>query len=343
MIHPWNQARFQQLMADRGRMPHALLLHGPAGVGKLDLALEMAKALLCETPEAGRACGACDACNWFEQGNHPDFRLYQPDQQEGEGEGAGAEATEAEEGAPAKGGKRAMPLIKVGVVRELTRFTQLSTHRGGWRVALIQPAEAMNSEAANALLKTLEEPPAGVLLILVSHQLGRLLPTVVSRCRQVHVGLPNRAQALAWLRGMEVEGAEALLAEAGGAPLVALASADPERSTQREAFLDQLADWRRLDVCAVAQAFKAQHSEAWGWLLRWVLDALSQRLAGQPRYFPDRAEQTARVGQGADLAALLALQRELLAAGRWLRHPLQTQLLLESWLIRYVQTAGARP
>jgi DNA polymerase-3 subunit delta' len=210
-------------------------------------------------------------------------------------------------------------------------------------VALIHPAELMNTAAANALLKTLEEPPPGVLLVLVSHQMGRLLPTVVSRCRKVHVGLPARAEALDWLRGMGVEGEGALLAEAGGAPLAALSFADPERSALREGFLDQLADFPRLDVCAVAQAFQASHAEAWGWLLRWVLDALSQRLAGAPRYFIARSEQTARVGRAADLAALLALQRELLEAGRWLRHPLQTQLLLESWLIRYVQTAGGRP
>jgi DNA polymerase-3 subunit delta' len=336
VIHPWNQARYAQLAADRARMPHALLLHGPAGVGKLDMALELAKGMLCESPGEGRACGTCDACNWFEQGNHPDFRRLEPLENESTDEGEGTVRTEA------KAGKRGGRLITVEAVRAVTDFLGLSAHRGGWRVALIQPAELMNTAAANALLKTLEEPPPEVLLILVSHQMGRLLPTVVSRCRQVHVGLPERAVSLDWLRGMGVEGEAALLAEAGGAPLAALAFADPERSALREDFLDQLANYQRLDVCAVAQSFQASHAEAWGWLLRWVLDALSQRLAGSPRYFIARGEQTARVGRAADLAALLALQRELLRAGRWLRHPLQTQLLLESWLIRYIQTVGAR-
>lgn len=334
MIHPWNQARFTQLMADRGRMPHALLLHGPAGVGKLDMAEEMARGLLCESPVQGRACGACDACNWFEQGNHPDFRRLEPLENDSPGE---------DEEKAAKPTKRGGRLITVEAVRDVTDFLSLSAHRGGWRVALVQPAELMNTAAANALLKTLEEPPPGVLLILVSHQMGRLLPTVVSRCRKVHVGLPARGQSLDWLRQMGVAGEEELLAEAGGAPLAALSFADPERSALRDSFLDQLASYQRMDVCAVAQSFHAGHADAWGWLLRWVLDALSQRLAGAPRYFIARAEQTARVGRAADLSALLALQRELLEAGRWLRHPLQTQLLLESWLIRYVQTAGVRP
>jgi DNA polymerase-3 subunit delta' len=293
----------------------------------------LAKGLLCEAPVEGRACDTCDACNWFDQGNHPDFRRLEPLENEAAGD-------DEEKARPAKRGGR---LINVEAVRDVTNFLSLSAHRGGWRVALIQPAELMNTAAANALLKTLEEPPQGVLLILVSHQIGRLLPTVVSRCRKVHVGLPARAQSLDWLRQMGVGGEEDLLAEAGGAPLAALSFADPERSALRDSFLDQLATYQRLDVCAVAQTFQASHADAWGWLLRWVLDALSQRLAGAPRYFIARAEQTARVGRAADLSALLALQRELMQAGRWLRHPLQSQLLLESWLIRYVQTAGARP
>ena len=334
MIHPWNQEIYARLMADRTRMPHALLLHGPAGVGKLDMALEMARGLLCEAPVEGRACGVCDACNWFDQGNHPDFRRLEPQENEAAGD---------DEERAAKPAKRGGRLITVEAVREVTDFLCLSAHRGGWRVALIQPAELMNTAAANSLLKTLEEPPPRVVLILVSHQVGRLLPTVVSRCRKVHVSLPERQQALAWLERMGVEKGEDLLAEAGGAPLSALAFADAERSALRESFLDHLAAYPRLDVCAVAQTFQSSPAEAWSWLLRWVLDALSQRLAGAPRYFPARAEQTARVGQVADLAALLALERELLRAGRWLRHPLQTQLLLESWLIRYVQTAGVRP
>lgn len=342
MIHPWNQPLYARLMSDRARLPHAVLLHGPAGVGKLDLGMALANALLCTAPTPAGACGACDACNWFEKGNHPDFRRLEPAENESGKNGAGNDEAAEESAEKSKSSRKGGKLIQVDRVREVTRFLELSSHRGGWRVALIQPAEMMNASAANALLKTLEEPPAGVLLILVTHQMGRLLPTVVSRCRKVHVGLPARDVSLAWLRGMGVEDEAALLAEAGGAPLAALSFADPERSALREAFLDHLAAFPRLDVCAVAQSFQAVHAEAWGWLLRWVLDALSQRLSGAPRYFIARAEQTARVGRSADLAGLLDLHRELLLAGRWLRHPLQSQLLLESWLIRYVQIAGAR-
>ncbi|MEW6678198.1 MAG: DNA polymerase III subunit delta' [Pseudomonadota bacterium] len=338
-MHPWNQAHFTRLMADRSRLPHALLLHGPAGVGKLELSRALAQGLLCEQPgPQGQACGVCDACNWFEQGNHPDFRLLQPG--EAEAESAGDEpATGAESG---KVVKRALPIIKVDSVRTLTRFTQLSTHRGGWRVAIIEPAEAMNGEAANALLKTLEEPPAGVLLILVTHRIGRLLPTVLSRCRKIHVGLPGTAEALAWLESAGLANAAPLLAEAGGAPLVAMAYGEDEHISLRDEFLDQLASGPALDACSLAQGLKGNHDRVWGWLLRWVLDLMNQRLAGQPRYFVLRSRQTAGLAEKLDLAALLHFHRELLEAGRWLRHPLNSQLLIESWLVRYLQLTGGR-
>ncbi len=325
MIHPWNRALFRQLTADRERMPHALLLHGPAGVGKRDLGLALAQWAVCEAPGPEGACDVCDACNWFVQGNHPDFRFLEPKEEETDETG--------------KVTKKASKEIKVEAVREITEFLYLSAHRGGWRCAVIYPAEFMNTAAANALLKTLEEPPPRVLLILVAHQPGRLLPTVRSRCRKVAIGLPQAEAALAWMQQAGVDQPDSVLAEAGGAPLAALGFAESERSERRETFLEHLAKPRQLDVCAVAEAYKPQMAEAWGWLLRWVHDALSQRLAGVSRYFPARAETLARLGQQADLAGLLAFEHELATAGRWLRHPLNNQLLLESWLIRYVQVS----
>jgi DNA polymerase-3 subunit delta' len=322
VIHPWNRALFQQLTSDRERMPHALLLHGPSGVGKRDLGLALAQWALCEAPTEDGACGVCDACNWFLQGNHPDYRYLEPKEEETDETG--------------KVIKKASKEIKVEQVREVTDFLYLSAHRGGWRTALVYPAEFMNGAAANALLKTLEEPPPRVLLILVSHQPGRLLPTVRSRCRKIAVGLPEQELALEWMQQAGVTDAESVLAEAGGAPLAAIGFADVERSERRDAFLEYLSKPAQLDVCAVAEAYKLMLSEAWGWLVRWVHDALSQRLSGASRYFPARADVVARLATQADLVGLIALERELAAAGRWLRHPLNATMLLESWLIRYV-------
>lgn len=303
-----------------------MLLHGPAGVGKRDLGLALAQWILCEAPSPDGACGECDACNWFVQGNHPDYRYLEPKEEETDETG--------------KVIKKASKEIKVEAIREITEFLYLSAHRGGWRSAVIYPAEFMNSAAANALLKTLEEPPPRVLLILVSHQPGRLLPTVRSRCRKVAVGLPAANLALDWMQQAGITQPETVLAEAGGAPLAAIGFSENERSERREVFLDYLSKPGQLDVCAVAEAYKPQLTEAWGWLVRWVHDAISQRLAGRSRYFPAREETVARLGRQADLAGLLAFERELAAAGRWLRHPLNSTLLLESWLIRYLEVVS---
>ncbi len=329
MIHPWNENLFKQLIADREQLPHALLLHGPAGIGKRDLALSLAQWILCDIPDAEGPCGVCDACNWFQQGNHPDYRFVEPREEETDESG--------------KVIKKASKEIKVEQIREIGDFLTLSAHRGGWRVAVIHPAEFMNAAAANALLKTLEEPPPRVLLVLVTHQPGRLLPTVRSRCRKIAVGMPNPRLAVGWLQLAGVAQAEIILAEAGGAPLKAVAYADAEHAERRDEFLDLLARPSQLDVSGTAEIFKSNLGEVWGWLNKWVHDALAQRLTGSPRYFPNRTAIVARLSGEADLAALLALERELSHAGRWLRHPLNAALLLESWLIRYVAaTSGPR-
>lgn len=327
-VHPWNQARLHALGADRAVIPHAMLLTGSVGVGKLALARTLGQWLLCESPQAHGPCEACDACNWFAKGNHPDYRELTPREEEVDASG--------------KVVKKASKQIDIDSVRALTAFLDLSAHRGGWRVAVIHPAETMNAAAANALLKTLEEPPARVLLLLVAHQGGRLPATVRSRCRKVTLGMPPMAQALAWLRSAGVEQADASLAEAGGAPLRALDYADAERVRRRDAFLRALASPRDIDVCAIAQAHQAGVEEVWGWLARWVHDLLAVRLTGGARYYRGCLQEAKAVAQLCDLDGLLGLQRELTLAARWLRHPLNAQLLIESWLIRYVALCQER-
>lgn len=167
------------LQARRERLPHSLLLVGQKGLGKFELARRFAASLLCESPQMdGLACGKCLACNWFEQGNHPDFRLLQPD--------ALAEDVEVEEGK-----KKPSQQITIDQVRALDDFFNVGTHRGGLRIVIVNPTEAMNRSTANSLLKTLEEPSAGTLFLLVSSEPMRLLPTIRSRCQVVPVPVPS--------------------------------------------------------------------------------------------------------------------------------------------------------
>jgi len=233
-VHPWNGPILESLKKGRERMPHALLIHGPRGVGKLALAERVAQLLLCEHADLGaRPCDKCDACRWYLAGNHPDFRRVEPEALAK----APPEPEEPEEGsepAPARRAKQPSIVITVDQVRALADFLNIGSHRGGTRVALVHPAEDLYPNAANALLKSLEEPAAGAMFILVSHRPARLLPTVRSRCVAVPVAIPPADVALEWLTSQGAEDPKRWLAFAGGAPLQALE------------YAEEAADWDRL-------------------------------------------------------------------------------------------------
>lgn len=222
-MHPWNEPLLEAFRGRLERLPHALLVHGAPGVGKLALAERMAQLILCEHAEAARRpCGTCEACRWFLGGNHPDFRRVEPEAIAKQP----VEAEQGEEGAaepsPARRTRQPSLQIRIEQVRELGDFLNLRSHRGRLRVALVHPAEDMNENAANALLKGLEEPPSGAAFILVSHRPARLPATIRSRCVALAVPLPPKEVALKWLAAQNVKDAERWLAYAGGAPLKAL-------------------------------------------------------------------------------------------------------------------------
>lgn len=224
---PWNEPILESLRRDA--LPHALLIHGVEGVGKLALAERVAQLVLCEaTNPAARPCGTCEGCRWYLGGNHPDFRRLEPEALSQQPEAAGEEG----EAAPARKGKPSNE-IKIDQVRELAAFLNIGSHRGRRRVALVHPAEEMNLNSANALLKGLEEPPPGAMFLLVSHQPARLLATIRSRCVAVPVALPSHDAALQWISTQGVKNAERWLAYAGGAPLRALAYAGEAETLER--------------------------------------------------------------------------------------------------------------
>ena len=148
---PWQEGVWTRLAGMRGRLPHALLFHGRPGIGKLHLAEVLAQSLLCEKQSKdGLACGTCPACAWFAAGNHPDFRLVRPEALAGvEVDIEGEEVTE-------EGKKKPSKQIKNIQINELSYFLNVSSHRNGYLVILIHPAETLNANAANALLKGLE-------------------------------------------------------------------------------------------------------------------------------------------------------------------------------------------
>ena len=325
-LPPWQREAAAAALQARARWPQALLIVGRRGIGKRILALHFAQALLCEQPNAdGSACGRCPSCIYVVNGSHPDLRLIEPVERDDEGN-----ATPADE-------------IVIARVRELFEFTQLSTHRQRAKVAVIVPAETLNAAAENALLKTLEEPPAATYLIPVSHQPGRLRATIVSRCQLLASPEPDNDAAIAWLSAQGVREPQLSLAQAGRAPLLALTLADPVVQRERELLLDELAQPERLAPVAVGARIdaygrderKARLADVVYWLLTWTADLAATASGGAPRFNPDRQDTLALLGARVARLKLFRYYQTLLRQRALLDHPLQPRLVAEALLFEY--------
>jgi DNA polymerase-3 subunit delta' len=332
-LYPWQSESWQALQGLRGRLPHALLIKGAQGIGKLDLALVFARSLLCSAPRPdGMACGECDSCHWFEQESHPDFRLIQPDA-----------LSAAEDGEEKAGGKKPSREISVDQIRDLSGFANLSAHCGGYRVVLLHPAESMNNNAANSLLKTLEEPTDKLLFLLVTHKPQQLLPTILSRSLGFTVHTPTREAGVAWLKQQGVKDAEHALAQTGFAPLQALLWAESgEGAEERSLLLEAIRQPARLDALLLAESLqRGIPVHIIHCLQQWCHDLASAKLAGQVRYFPEQSDHLLKLAQGVSTTGLLRFQKELLEARRAAFHPLNPRLFLESLLMSYRQLFAA--
>lgn len=335
-LYPWQNPLWQRWLGLRTRLPHAILLKGPQGIGKFDFAMNLAQSLLCESPRAdGFACGDCPSCHWFGQESHPDFRLIQPD--------AMAEAEEDDEREASKK-KKPSRQISVDQIRTLSDFSNLSAHRGGHRVVLIHPAEAMNANAANALLKTLEEPSAHMLIILVSHKPQQLLPTILSRCLVLAAPMPQPAESAAWLKQQGIKDADALLAQACFAPLEAARLAQESAATAEYGrFLQEIRQSAKLDAYALAeQVQKTEPAQVIHWLQQWCYDLGSAKLTGTVRYNPALADAIKAEAARIDALDLMRFQKELATARREAYHPLNARLQFESILLSYRQMTQPR-
>ncbi len=335
-IYPWQIDSWRQLQQFGARLPHAILFHGTEGIGKTMLAERFAQALLCDTRAAdGQACGQCDSCGWFAQANHPDFRCVRPEALE---TARVEEAEEADEGAKkgAKASKTPSKEIRIDQIRSLADFMNLSTHRHGLRVVLLYPAETLNAPAANALLKTLEEPPPGTVFLLVTHNRDRLLPTILSRCRQFALGVPTQQQALSWLRQQAVADADVWLAEQGGAPLAAQTAAASGQRDILDEFLRQLARPGIDGALKMAEALqKTPLAEQVAWLQRWLYDLFSMKLAGTVRYYPRYRKELASLANLVETGALLRALKSTGERSAIAAHPLSARLFIEDMLLEY--------
>lgn len=332
MRFPWQYADWQRLAADFARLPNAWLFTGPSGIGKSEFAAEVAKALLCENRQPDHhACGQCQACHWFDTGNHPDYRHLAPEVED-----------EDDDGKEGKAARRKLPVIKIDGVREVIEFAHLSSHRGGLRVVVVEPAESLNPAAANALLKVLEEPPADVVFLLVADAPQRLLPTIKSRCRQFPLTAPVADVALAWLQQQGMANAATELAFHGGMPVFVH---DAELAAVRDDFiasLTQLGMGSVLSAMEKLDRHKLPLAVPLSWLGKWLHDLASLKLAGMVRYYPDRQPALERLLPRLDLAQLMHCQRELNLLLPFGQHTLVTRLQLEALLMHYLKVFSGK-
>ncbi|HEX7369834.1 MAG TPA: DNA polymerase III subunit delta' [Rhodanobacteraceae bacterium] len=291
--------------AAHGTLPHALLLCGPAGLGKRALAEAFVRARLCESLQDGRACGHCRACKLLAAGTHPDRILVTLE------ENPKTHVMRKE--------------VVIDQVRDLSARLAMASQMDGWQVAVIDPADAMNVASQNALLKTLEEPAEASLIVLVSDQPSRLSATIRSRCQRLDFALPSRAEAQEWLASRGVESADVALAAAGGNP------------GQAWLLAEQGGLQRRQDVARDILALVASRARAREVGKAWADDEPGQRLEQAARLFEGalraRAEGShSRFDPGWDEETLAA---HFAGANRLrilLNGPLRADLALFDWL-----------
>jgi DNA polymerase-3 subunit delta' len=333
-IFPWQEAPWTQLQQLRARMPHAILFHGAAGIGKAGFIEHFAKSLLCENAAAdGHACGACVSCGWFDQQNHPDYRRVRPEALEDEPVGEGEEGEEGKKAAKTKAPSKE---IKIEQIRSLADFMNISTHRQGLRVVVLYPAEALNMPASNALLKTLEEPPPGTVFLLSSNSLDRLLPTILSRCRKFALPMPGHDEALAWLKAQGVADADSWLREQGGAPLAAMAQAESGSREDMDALLQVLAHPSvEAALRAADKMQKVPLAALVSWLQRWLYDMFSYKLSGNIRYYPRYRKELAGLADKIHVGKLMAAIKGANNRRAIADHPLSPKLFIEDMLLDY--------
>ncbi len=327
-IAPWIAAQRDQLLAQRG---HAWLLQGPSGLGQFTLALELARAWLCDAPTPQGACGQCGSCHAVAVHTHADLCVLMP---ETVMLALGWPLPEKAQAEIDDKKRKPSREIRVEAMRDAVEFCQRTSARGRGKAVLVYPAEQMNTITANALLKTLEEPPGDTRFVLASEAAHLLLPTIRSRCLGHTLHWPAEAQALQWLQaqGLAPEVAQAQLRAAGGRAQDALAQAQAGRSPAAWAQLPKAL--ARGEVAALADYTPAQ---AINTLQKLCHDLQASACGAAPRYFA-----TADLPPPPPLLALARWAQALTRAARTAEHPFNTGLMLEALVAQARQTLHSR-
>ncbi len=315
---PWIARQLEALLAQRG---HAWLLQGPSGLGQFELGLALVSAGLCDAPTARGACGQCSSCHAIKVHAHTDLTVLMPETELLE---RGWPLSERAQKAIDEKTRKPSKEIRIDAMRDAIEFAQRTSGRGRGKAVLIYPAERMNHVTANALLKTLEEPPGDVRFVLATDAAHLLLPTIRSRCQSHTMGWPAEAEALAWLSAQGVPAGEgaALMRAAGGRPAAALALADGSGGARQWALLPRALG--RGDPSVLADLTLP---EAVARLQKLCHDLVAIQVGASPRFFASADLPTRPL----PLGALTRWWNQLAQAARTAEHPLNAGLATE-WL-----------
>jgi DNA polymerase-3 subunit delta' len=320
-LAPWLQRQLRILLSRRG---HAWLLHGPSGLGQFELALALSKAWLCEQPGPEGACGACASCLGFERHTHSDLCVLMPETHTLALGWPLDEKTQQE-----LDDKKRKPSkeIRVEAARQMVSFTQTTQLGSRGQVVLIHPADRMNTVTANALLKTLEEPPGETRFVLTTDAVHQLLPTIRSRCQSFALEVPDSAQAIQWLtqQGLPPEQAEVLWRASGGRPSWVL-----DRFEQDGLRAEHWQQWpRQMAKGQPGLLEQLSPTEGLASLQKLCHDLLAVACGAQPSFFqPDQLPKK----PSANRAALWS--QDLRDLVRHVEHPFNATLQIQAWTVR---------
>lgn len=314
---PWIARQLQTLLSQRG---HAWLLQGPSGLGQFELAEALVRAWLCDAPSPEGACGQCASCHGINVHTHSDLTVLMPETGMIEQGWPLPEKAQSEIDEKKRKPSRE---IRVDAMRGAIEFSQRTSGRGRGKAVLVYPAERMNQVTANALLKTLEEPPGDVRFVLATDAAHLLLPTIRSRCLSHVMVWPEPEEALSWLtgQGLLAEEAEALLQAAGGRPAAALAAAGVKLSAKSWKLLPKA--MAKGDTSALADV---PLPEAVARLQKLCHDMMALQLGASPRFFAASDLPTRKL----PLSALTRWWTHLTQSARSAEHPLNPGLAVES-------------
>jgi len=319
-IFPWQTSNWQNLTNSQQnkRLGHGLLFHGAAGIGKKAFAAEFAHWLMCEQPLADKACGECKSCKLIQAESHPDLLTLYPEEV----------------------GK----MIKVDQVRELIQKVSLTSHGLGYRVIIISPADALNINASNSLLKTLEEPPANTVLILISDKPSKLMATIRSRTQMVRFDLPSEQQSLQWLNQQNVVQPELVLKLCAGAPLAAAAMAKDEGLQVRDKLFNNWQELATGNIDALESAtmwtkdgFKILGNQPLNWVSSWLTDMIRYLQGGHIESMAnlDYAQTLQNLAGQVDLKSIYGLLDRLNDTIRLSDTPANQLMLVEGLLLHW--------